>query len=165
MSTSKKVLITGGNKGIGLAATQKFISAGHKVYVLARDFADFLLKDHGQVEMIEYDLSNIAGIPDLVAQLPDIDILLNNAGVMFALPYQEYPREKIDRILKINLQAPAALITERVVVFMNGSTLSPVPQSDRILSLDLLRGVAVLGILVMNIQQHTAQAVSNQNIA
>jgi uncharacterized protein len=35
---------------------------------------------------------------------------------------------------------------------MNGSTFSPVPQSDRIISLDLLRGVAVLGILMMNIQ-------------
>ncbi|MCI5138752.1 MAG: SDR family NAD(P)-dependent oxidoreductase [Candidatus Electrothrix sp. AR1] len=77
MSTSRNVLITGGNKGIGLAATEKFIHAGHKVYVLARDFEDFPLKDHGQVEMIEYDLSNISGIPDLVAQLPDIDILLN----------------------------------------------------------------------------------------
>ena len=112
MSTSRNVLITGGNKGIGLAATEKFIHAGHKVYVLARDFADFPLKDHVQVEMIEYDLSNIAGIPNLVAQLPDIDILLNNAGVMFALPSQEYPQEKIDQILKINLQAPTALITE-----------------------------------------------------
>ncbi|MCI5122911.1 MAG: SDR family NAD(P)-dependent oxidoreductase, partial [Candidatus Electrothrix sp. AR5] len=89
MSTSRNVLITGGNKGIGLAATEKFIQAGHKVFVLARDFTDFTLKDHGQVEMITYDLSDIAGIPDLVAQLPDIDILLNNAGVMFALPYQE----------------------------------------------------------------------------
>jgi len=35
---------------------------------------------------------------------------------------------------------------------MSGSTLSPVSQTDRILSLDLLRGIAVLGILVMNIQ-------------
>ncbi|MEA3461363.1 MAG: DUF418 domain-containing protein, partial [Bacteroidota bacterium] len=35
---------------------------------------------------------------------------------------------------------------------MNGSTLSPVPQSDRIISIDLLRGIAVLGILIMNIQ-------------
>lgn len=35
---------------------------------------------------------------------------------------------------------------------MTGSTLTPVSQTDRIISLDLLRGVAVLGILVMNIQ-------------
>ena len=35
---------------------------------------------------------------------------------------------------------------------MSGSTFSPVSQTDRIISLDLLRGVAVLGILVMNIQ-------------
>lgn len=108
----KNVLITGGNKGIGLSATKKFLQAGHKVYVLARNLANFPLKEHQQVEMIEYDLSNIAGIPDLVAQLPPIDILLNNAGVMFALPYQKYPQGKIEQILKINLEAPAALITE-----------------------------------------------------
>lgn len=35
---------------------------------------------------------------------------------------------------------------------MNKSKLAPLPQSDRILSMDLLRGIAVLGILIMNIQ-------------
>ena len=35
---------------------------------------------------------------------------------------------------------------------MTVSTFSPVPQKDRILSIDILRGVAVLGILIMNIQ-------------
>jgi uncharacterized protein len=35
---------------------------------------------------------------------------------------------------------------------MNGSSFSPVRKTDRILSIDLLRGVAVLGILIMNIQ-------------
>lgn len=112
MDAGRNVLITGGNKGIGLSATERFINAGYKVYVLARDFADFPLRDHSQVEMVEYDLSNIDGIPGLVAQLPAMDILLNNAGVMYALPYQEYPQEKIDQILKINIQAPVTLITE-----------------------------------------------------
>jgi len=112
MDNGRNVLITGGNKGIGLAATQKFIDAGYNVYVLARYFTDFSLQEHDRIEMIEYDLSNIAGIPDLVSRLPPIDILLNNAGVMYALPYQEYPQEKIDQIFKINIQAPIALITE-----------------------------------------------------
>lgn len=35
---------------------------------------------------------------------------------------------------------------------MTRSTFSPLPRKDRILSLDILRGVAVLGILIMNIQ-------------
>jgi len=35
---------------------------------------------------------------------------------------------------------------------MSGSTFSSVPQTDRIISIDLLRGLAVLGILIMNIQ-------------
>jgi uncharacterized protein len=35
---------------------------------------------------------------------------------------------------------------------MNGSTISPVSKTERIVSIDLLRGIAVLGILIMNIQ-------------
>ena len=40
----------------------------------------------------------------------------------------------------------------RIFVSMTGSSSMPVPQQERILSIDLLRGVAVLGILIMNIQ-------------
>ena len=106
------VLITGGNKGIGLAATEKFINAGDKVIVVARDFHDFKFKTHSNVETIEYDLAHVAGIPDLISQLAPIDILVNNAGVMFSLPYDKYPQAKVDHMLKVNIEAPVALITE-----------------------------------------------------
>jgi uncharacterized protein len=46
---------------------------------------------------------------------------------------------------------------------MNGNTFSPVSQSERIISLDLLRGVAVLGILIMNIQSFSMPSAAYIN--
>lgn len=112
MNNKKSVLITGGNKGIGLATTKLFADAGYNVFVLARDFKNFSLIDHSNVETINYDLTDVDGIPKLIKGLPGIDILINNAGLMFALPFDNYPPQKIDQILKVNLKAPIALITE-----------------------------------------------------
>lgn len=109
---NKTVLITGGNKGIGLSATEKFIDAGCTVIVVARDFNHFKFNTHQRVKTIEFDLVNVAGIPGLIAQLPAVDILINNAGVMYALPFDKYPQGKVDELLKINIEAPVALVRE-----------------------------------------------------
>ncbi len=110
----KTVLITGGNKGIGLELTNQFLSLEYKVIVVARDFENFEYVQ--SVECIKYDLTDIGGIPKLVASMGKIDILINNAGVMYSLAYNDYPSEKIDRILKLNLKAPIKLIEECVKV-------------------------------------------------
>jgi len=112
MNKKKSVLITGGNKGIGLDTTRLFADAEYNVFVMARDFKDFPLKSRSGVEIIEYDLTNVDGIPNLISNLPGIDILINNAGIMFALPYDNYPPERVNQMLKVNLEAPVALITE-----------------------------------------------------
>lgn len=112
MIQNKTVLITGGNKGIGLATTEIFINAGYRVIVVARNFVGFKLKEHPNIDTIEYDLADIAGIPELISRSSPVDILINNAGVMFSLPYDKYPREKIDYILRLNIEAPVALINE-----------------------------------------------------
>ena len=38
--SAKKVLITGGNKGIGLATSKLFLARGYSVIAVARDFSD-----------------------------------------------------------------------------------------------------------------------------
>jgi len=108
----KTVLITGGNKGIGLALTKAFLALDYKVIVIARDFKDFAYAD--RVECIAYDLTNVEGIPARVESLGKIDSLINNAGVMYSIPYDSYPQEKINTMLKLNLEAPVKLIEECV---------------------------------------------------
>ena len=109
---SKTVLITGGNKGIGLELTKRFLALDYRIIVVARDFKDFAYKN--EVKCIEYDLTDAENIPKLVASMGKIDILINNAGVMYSLPYNDYPQEKVNSMLKLNLEAPIKLIEECV---------------------------------------------------
>lgn len=61
-------------------------------------------------ERIEYNLENLEGIPKLIASLGEIHALVNNAGIQNALPYDQYPEAARRRIIRINLEAPAALM-------------------------------------------------------
>ncbi len=110
----KTVLITGGNKGIGLELTKSFLDLEYNVIVIARDFENVAFNN--KVTCFPYDLTNVEGIPKLIASLGDIDILINNAGVMYSLPYDRYPQDKVDTMLKINLEAPIKLIEACVKV-------------------------------------------------
>ena len=109
---NKTVLITGGNRGIGLEVTKQFLSLNYNIIIIARDFSDFELQDNPKIQLIQFDLSKVDAIADLIASLDDIDILINNAGVMYALPYNEYPNDKKDVMIKLNLEAPVKLIEE-----------------------------------------------------
>ena len=102
----KTVLITGGNKGIGLELTREFLDLDYRVIVVARDFKNFKFSD--KVETIVYDLTDIDGIPDLVVSMGEVNILINNAGVMYSLPYDNYPQDKVLSMLSLNLQAPSS---------------------------------------------------------
>jgi len=110
----KTVLITGGNKGIGLEITKAFLDLNYNVIAVARDFKSFEFRD--KVECIEYDLTNVEGIPKLISSMGQLDILINNAGVMYSLPYNDYPVDKVSSMLRLNLEAPIKLIEECVKV-------------------------------------------------
>lgn len=108
----KTVLITGGNKGIGLEATRLFVQNNYKVIVIARNYKNFEFNKNDNVKKIEYDLSNVNGIRDLVSKIGPVDILVNNAGIMNSIPYDNYPEENINKIMNINLYAPIEFIIQ-----------------------------------------------------
>jgi len=108
----KRVLVTGGNKGIGLAVVKKFLEADYEVIVVARDFSSFTLSDNNNVTTIEYDLSNVEDLPKLAQQVGEIDVLINNAGYMQPkYSYDNYPKEAKEHILNVDLHSPVELMT------------------------------------------------------
>lgn len=112
MPGSKTALVTGGNKGIGLEVTRRLVSLGHKVIVAARNFDNNEVLMSDNVIKKKFDLTKVDLIPELISELGEIDILVNNAGLMHAIPFDSYPQEKLNEILKLNIEAPVALIRE-----------------------------------------------------
>ncbi|UCD69947.1 MAG: SDR family oxidoreductase [Betaproteobacteria bacterium] len=101
----KTVLVTGAGRGIGFATARAFAGAGCKVLSLDKQFGAEVIGDR-----IDYDLRDIAGIPNLVGQLGAVDTLVNNAAVLYCEPYDAIPEEHVREIISVNLRAPVAMI-------------------------------------------------------
>jgi NAD(P)-dependent dehydrogenase (short-subunit alcohol dehydrogenase family) len=82
------VFITGASKGIGLELTGKVLSAGHSVFAVARAPGPALTKLQkefaGKLTVYKADLRNekaIEKIADALENWPQLDLLINNAGI------------------------------------------------------------------------------------
>ena len=52
----KTIVITGGNRGLGLAQTNKFLQTGHRVVVVARSRGELESLANPALEFVEHDL-------------------------------------------------------------------------------------------------------------
>lgn len=147
---AKRVLITGGNKGIGLSVTELFLNKGYQVVVIGRDFSGFKFNEHENVETIQFDVSQVNQIPALVERIGDVDILINNAGISNGLEYDDYPEENIDRILKVNIEAPVAFIREiskRFLEKSEGRIVNVASQAAEVGHPDIWYGITKAGLV------------------
>lgn len=107
----QKVLITGGNKGIGLEVTKMMLALDYEIIVAGRDFTNFLLHDNPSITTIKIDLSDLEAIPAFVEEVGDIDILINNAGYMQPkYTYDNYPTEAKTKLMNVDLYTPVELM-------------------------------------------------------
>ncbi|MER7460649.1 RhlG family 3-oxoacyl-ACP reductase [Micromonospora sp. NPDC126480] len=116
----KKVLVTGGSRGIGLMIAEGFVRAGAQVIVSSRkaDVCEAVAKElsaHGHCEAIPADLSTDAGAEGLAAAIRErydrLDVLVNNAGATWGAPLEEYPESAFDKLWAVNVKAVFRLTT------------------------------------------------------
>jgi NAD(P)-dependent dehydrogenase (short-subunit alcohol dehydrogenase family) len=117
MNEQRVAIVTGANKGLGLAVAENFVKEGKKVVFVIRNKANLeqtrqrfqqeaLQK---QVMFIQLDVSDINGIKSAVNEVLNewgrIDILVNNAGIRFETPIEEIDEEEWDQVLSVNLKS------------------------------------------------------------
>jgi NAD(P)-dependent dehydrogenase (short-subunit alcohol dehydrogenase family) len=88
------VLITGANRGLGLALCGQYLARGWSVICLSRSASPELerLVEKGEIESHYLDLTDDAALADFAAGLADrgIDVVINNAGTMGRRNFAEF---------------------------------------------------------------------------
>ena len=117
MLKGKSVLVTGSTSGIGLAIARALAAQGANVTINGFGDKDAIEKERSGIEK-EFgvkavyspaDMTKPAEIADMVKTAEktfgSLDVLVNNAGIQFVSPIEEFPIDKWDQILAINLSA------------------------------------------------------------
>ena len=117
MLAGKVALITGSTTGIGLGIARALAAAGSAIVLngfgAAEEIAktrDELAREYGvKVGYSPADMTKPAAIGDMIGSTllehGRLDILVNNAGIQHVAPLEQFPPEKWDQILAINLSS------------------------------------------------------------
>ena len=114
------VLITGGSRGIGAAAVRAFAARGDKVYFIYE-------KEHAAAQAVAgetgatpicCDVSNTEQVRSALSALPELDILVCNAGICHTGLLQDLPEEDWDRLFDVNIKGMYQCIRFAMPLFL-----------------------------------------------
>ena len=102
----KNVVITGGSRGIGAAAVAAFAARGDRVYFLYE-------KEHASAQAVAQatgataiccDVADANGVRQAFSRIPDVDILVCNAGIMWFGLLSDMQEDQWDRLFDVNVK-------------------------------------------------------------
>ncbi len=109
------VLVTGSTRGIGLSIAESFAAQGHYVMLSGIEASgtftarEMSTRYDTEVAFAHANMMEPAQIRQMIADTEShfgkVDVLINNAGIQHVSPIEEFPEEKWDAIIAINLTA------------------------------------------------------------
>ena len=110
----KKILITGCSSGFGYDSAKYLAEKGHHVYATMRningknsnaasDLKDFADSNDLKIEILEMDVVSDESVSNAVAQIPEVDVLINNAGLGFGGPIEAFSSDQCLAQLNLNI--------------------------------------------------------------
>jgi 3-hydroxybutyrate dehydrogenase len=117
MLKGKAAVVTGSTSGIGLAIARALAKEGANVVINGFGDKDAIEKERAGIEKefgvkalySNADMTKPAQIAEMIAaaetSFRSVDVLVNNAGIQHVAPIEEFPIEKWDQIIAINLSA------------------------------------------------------------
>jgi NAD(P)-dependent dehydrogenase (short-subunit alcohol dehydrogenase family) len=107
----KRALVTGGGRGLGLAASSALAAAGAHVTLVARS-PDEIGRAAGAIRATgmqaisqSLDVSDLDAVDDFFAQRPAFDFVLNNAGANRPQHFTRVERADFDAVISLNLKS------------------------------------------------------------
>ncbi|MGB5691713.1 MAG: SDR family oxidoreductase [Flavobacteriaceae bacterium] len=113
----KKILITGCSSGFGLSAAKYLAEKGHHVYATmrntgnknskpAQELTDFASLKGLKLDVIEMDVTSDSSVHKAVKQIPEIDVLINNAGGGWGGAVEAFSSQQCLDQLDLNIVGP-----------------------------------------------------------
>ena len=101
MSTT---LITGANKGLGLETARRLLEAGHTVYAGMRDTSKGADAAALGARIVQLDVTDQESVTSALQSLPELDVLINNAGVVGPhAPVEDFGAAELAEVFDTNV--------------------------------------------------------------
>jgi len=102
----KRALITGSSQGIGYAMAEGLSRAGAEVILNGRDTAKLeAARNALGVDGVAFDVTDEDAVNAAIEKIGALDILINNAGMQFRTPLEDFPAEKFRELLRVNIES------------------------------------------------------------
>ncbi len=104
---NKKVLVTGGTKGIGQSITKEFLELGAEVLIVARSVKNFKIDNSSKLTTLEGDVSDTEFRKKLTQKVKEdwgkLDVLVNNVGTNVRKKFIDYNEAEYRQLFEVNL--------------------------------------------------------------